>query len=58
VTHGQEHSHEPGRLFREHTERGQRVRPMELFFDLVYVFAIGQLRTTCSNTSMRDRPRR
>jgi low temperature requirement protein LtrA len=43
VTHGQEHSHEPGRLFREHTERGQRVRPMELFFDLVYVFAITQI---------------
>jgi low temperature requirement protein LtrA len=34
------------------------VSPLELFSDLVYVFAIGQLRTTCSNTSIRDRPRR
>ena len=43
MTHSQEHSHEPGGLFREHSERGQRVRPMELFFDLVYVFAITQI---------------
>lgn len=38
-----QHSHEPGGLFRAHTERGQRVRSIELFFDLVYVFAITQI---------------
>ena len=40
---GQGHTHERGSLFRMHTERGQRVTPMELFFDLVYVFAITQI---------------
>lgn len=40
---GQAHSHERGGLFRMHTERGQRVTPIELFFDLVYVFAITQV---------------
>ena len=29
------------------------VTPLELFFDLVHVFAIGQPRTICSSTSMR-----
>ena len=43
MTNGQAHTHEPGSLFREHSERGQRVRPMELFFDLVYVFAITRI---------------
>ena len=43
MTAGQEHSHEPGSLFRTHSQRGQRVTPMELFFDLVYVFAITQI---------------
>jgi low temperature requirement protein LtrA len=31
------------------------VTPLELFFDLVYVFAIGQLRTTCSSTWICER---
>ena len=28
------------------------VTPLELFFDLVYVFALGSSRTTCSSTSI------
>jgi low temperature requirement protein LtrA len=43
VTVAQEHVHEPGSLFRAHRERDQRVLPIELFFDLVYVFAITQI---------------
>jgi low temperature requirement protein LtrA len=43
VTSVHEHVHEPGSLFRAHSEHEQRVLPIELFFDLVYVFAITQI---------------
>jgi low temperature requirement protein LtrA len=33
----------PGRLLEEPVERAQRVTPLELFFDLVFVFAITQV---------------
>jgi low temperature requirement protein LtrA len=29
----------------QHAERGQRVTPLELFFDLVFVFAFTQVTT-------------
>jgi low temperature requirement protein LtrA len=43
VIGGQDHSHPRSSLFRPHDEHGQRVTPMELFFDLVYVFAMTQI---------------